>query len=316
MGLNPPDATKNLSDNQMIPDRLLRTRAVLDAMGVSWEMVFADDGSTDATPVILRRLNSEDARIGFVSLSRNFGKEIALTAGLDHARGQAVVVIDADLQDPPEVIPELVARWREGYDVVFAQRTAREGETRLKKLTAYLFYRVINSLADRPIPPDVGDFRLMSRRAVDGLGLLRERHRFMKGLFAWVGFRQIAVPYARAPRAAGTTKWNYWRLWNFSLEGITSFSIRPLQFSAYFGIFVATLAAIYGFYMLFFTLFFGNPVAGYPSLFVAVLFMGGVQLMTLGIIGEYIGRIFNETKHRPLYLVAEVQPARIDGFVK
>lgn len=231
-----------------------------------------------------------------------------MTAGLDHARGDAVVVIDADLQDPPELIPELIARWQEGFDVVYARRTIREGESALKRATAHLFYRVINRLADRPIPADVGDFRLMSRRSVDALLQLRERHRFMKGLFAWVGFRETQVLYSRAPRAAGETKWNYWRLWNFSIEGITSFSIRPLQFASYFGFVIAILAAIYGVYIVIRTMLYGNPVAGYPSLLAIVLFLGGVQLITLGIIGEYIGRIFNETKQRPLYLVAETLP--------
>jgi len=240
-----------------------------------------------------------------VSLSRNFGKEIAMTAGLDHSRGQAVVVIDADLQDPPELIAEMIPLWRQGYDVVYARRLVREGETFLKRLTAKAFYRLINQLADQPIPPDVGDFRLMSRRGVDALLKLRERHRFMKGLFAWVGFRQTELPYNRAPRAAGKTKWNYWRLWNFSLEGVTSFSMRPLQFASYFGFLIASLAALYGLFIVVRTVFFGNPVAGYPSLLVAVLFLGGVQLVTLGVIGEYIGRISTETKQRPLYLVAE-----------
>ena len=228
-----------------------------------------------------------------------------MTAGLDHARGQAVIIMDADLQDPPEVIADLVVRWKEGYDVVYARRTAREGESALKRLTAHAFYRIINKLADRPIPADVGDFRLMSWRAVDALSRLGERHRFMKGLFSWIGFRQIEVSYTRAPRAAGQTKWNYWRLWNFSIEGITSFSIGPLQFASYFGFFIAAVAALYGLFFLIRTIILGNPVPGYPSLLVAVLFLGGMQLLTLGIIGEYIGRIFDETKGRPLYLIAE-----------
>jgi polyisoprenyl-phosphate glycosyltransferase len=216
-----------------------------------------------------------------------------------------VVVIDADLQDPPEVIADFIARWREGYDVVYGRRTMRESETALKRLTAHAFYRVINNLADRPIPADVGDFRLMSRRAVDSLSRLRERHRFRKGLFSWIGYRQIEVPYKRAPRAAGETKWNYWRLWNFSIEGITSFSIRPLQFASYFGLIIAVLASAYGVFIIMSTIILGNPVPGYPSLLVAVLFLGGLQLLTLGIIGEYVGRIFHETKERPLYLVTD-----------
>jgi len=289
----------------VLPELLERASAALSATGLTWEMIFADDGSHDATAEIIRAYRQKDPRVGMVSLSRNFGKEIAMTAGLDHARGEAVVVIDADLQDPPELIGEMIAFWKDGYDVVYAKRATREGETNLKRLTAHMFYRVLNKLADRAIPPDVGDFRLMSRRAVNALLQLREQHRFMKGLFVWIGFRQTQVVYRRAPRAAGQTKWNYWRLWNFSIEGFTSFSILPLQFASYFGVLIACLAALYGIYIIVRTIIFGNPVQGYPSLLVTVLFLGGVQLLTLGIIGEYIGRIFNETKQRPLYLVAE-----------
>ncbi len=293
----------------VLPNFIARTKAVLEATGASWEIVFSDDGSHDETAALVRQFHALDCRIGLVSLSRNFGKEIAMTAGLDQARGQAVVVIDADLQDPPELIPSLIARWKEGYDVVYARRTERDGESAVKRATAHLFYRVMNHLADRPIPADVGDFRLMSRRAVDALLQLRERHRFMKGLFTWVGFRQVEILYTRAPRAAGDTKWNYWRLWNFSIEGITSFSIRPLQFASYMGFVIAVAAAGYAFYIVLRTLLYGNPVAGYPSLLAIVLFLGGVQLITLGIIGEYIGRIFNETKQRPLYVIGGLLPA-------
>lgn len=294
------------NEEDVLPEFLLRACTVLQGMGCSWEIVVADDGSRDGTAAIVRAARALDPRIGLVELSRNFGKEIAMTAGLDQARGEAVVVIDADLQDPPELIPALLARWREGFDIVYARRTARDGETWLKRVTAHMFYRVINRLADRPLPPDVGDFRLMSRRAVNALLLLRERHRFMKGLFAWVGFPQSEVAYVRAPRASGETKWNYWRLWNFSIEGITSFSIRPLQFATYFGFLIAILAALYGTTIVVATMISGNPVPGYPSLLAVILFLGGMQLMTLGIIGEYVGRIFDETKQRPLYLVAEI----------
>lgn len=287
-----------------------RVRPFLDDITADWEIVFVDDGSRDSTAAVISRCCQAEPRIALVMLSRNFGKEIAMTAGLDMARGEAVVVIDVDLQDPPELIPELVAKWREGNDVVFARRLEREGETRLKRLTAYGFYRALNAIADNPIPRDVGDFRLMGRRAVDALLLLRERHRFMKGLYSWIGFRQAEVPYVRAPRAAGTTKFNYWRLWNFSIEGFTSFSIRPLQAASYCGFAIAILAVIYGGFIVFQTLLYGNPVAGYPSLLVAVLFLGGVQLISLGIIGEYLGRVFNETKQRPLYLVGDVIASR------
>lgn len=281
--------------------RLSAVRADLDAAS---EVVFVNDGSRDGTLALLKTLSIADPTIGYVDLSRNFGKEIALTAGLDHCRGDAVVVIDADLQDPPELIPLLIQRWREEKaDVVYAQRLSRSGESRLKKLTAYGFYRVMNALGGQQIPVDTGDYRLLNRRAVDALKRLRERHRFMKGLFAWIGFHQVAVPYQRDSRFAGETKWNYWRLWNFSLEAITSFSIAPLKISTYFGLCTAILSVLYGVYIVIRTIIYGNPVAGYPSLLVIVLFMGGVQLISLGVIGEYLGRIFNESKQRPLYLV-------------
>jgi glycosyltransferase involved in cell wall biosynthesis len=219
--------------------------------------------------------------------------------------------MDADLQDPPELIPEMFRRWREdGYDVVYAQRISRAGESFLKRATAHAFYRVINAISGSPIPVDTGDFRLLSRRATDAVLEMRERHRFMKGMFAWIGFPQTAIRYDRDPRFAGTTKWNYRRLWNLSIEGITSFSIVPLKLASYIGIVAATGAGVYGLYFLVRTLLFGNPVAGYPSLLVAVLFLGGVQLLCLGIIGEYLGRVFNETKHRPLYFVSGYHPPR------
>jgi len=282
-----------------------RTSAVLDGLGASYEIVLVNDGSTDGTLALMLALQAADSRIAVLNLSRNFGKEIALTAGLDHARcTDAVVVIDADLQDPPEVIPALVEAARQGFDVAYAQRSIRHGESWLKRTTAHGFYRVMQSLGGRvQLPRDTGDFRLMSRRALDALLALREQHRFMKGLFAWVGFPSVAVPYERAPRAAGTTKWNWWKLWNLSLEGITSFTVGPLKIASYMGLAVAFFSALYILQLLVRTVFFGNPVAGYPSLMAAVLFLGGVQMMMLGIIGEYLGRVFNETKGRPLYLV-------------
>jgi glycosyltransferase involved in cell wall biosynthesis len=278
------------------------------------EVIYVNDGSRDDTLVILRLLRERDPTIAIINLSRNFGKEIALTAGLDYSHGDAVIVIDADLQDPPELIPTLIKRWREDEaDVVLARRCSRAGESWFKKVTAYSFYRVINALSRQTIPLDTGDFRLLSRRAVDAVTMLRERHRFMKGLFAWVGYRQVFVPYEREKRFAGATNWNYWRLWNFSLEGITSFSIGPLKVATYIGLFTAAAAVFYGSYIIGRTILFGNPVPGYPSLLVFILFLGGVQLVSLGIIGEYVGRVFNETKHRPLYLVDAVLPGRPDN---
>jgi glycosyltransferase involved in cell wall biosynthesis len=276
------------------------------------EVVYVNDGSKDDTLAVLRRLREHDPSISIVNLSRNFGKEIALTAGLDHSCGDAVIVIDADLQDPPELIPTLIKRWREDEaDVVFAQRRSRLGESWFKRGTAYVFYRVMNALGRQPVPVDTGDFRLLSRRAADAVRMLREQHRFMKGLFAWIGYRQIAVPYDRDRRAAGTTKWNYWKLWKLSLEGITSFSLVPLKIATYVGLFTATISVVYGCYFITRTILFGNPVAGYPSLLVIITFLGGVQLLSLGIIGEYLGRVFNETKQRPLYLVDFVLPGQV-----
>jgi glycosyltransferase involved in cell wall biosynthesis len=286
-----------------------RLTATMEPLG-SWEAIYVDDGSEDATRDVVELLRRDNPRVALVSLSRNFGKEIATTAGLDHAHGDAVIVIDADLQDPPEVIPELVAAWRLGFDMVCARRRVREGETALKKLTARLFYRLMRNTGHVRLPEDIGDFRLMSRRVVDAVSRLREQHRFMKGLFAWVGFPTTTVLYDRAPRCAGHGKWNYWKLWNFALEGITSFTVMPLKVATYLGLFVALLSAIYGAQVVVKTLLIGNPVAGYPSLMTVMLFLGGIQLMTLGVIGEYLGRIFNETKRRPLYLVERFLPSR------
>ena len=293
---------------EVLPAFHRRLAAVMDQLG-AWEVVYVDDGSRDATPHLLDTLQRTEPRAAIVRLSRNFGKEIATTAGLEHAGGEAVIVIDADLQDPPEVIPELVAAWREGFDMVYAERRARDGETWLKKATASLFYRLMQKLGRVHLPRNAGDFRLMSRRVVDAVLQLREQHRFMKGLFAWVGFPTKAVLYDRAPRQAGTTKWSYWKLWNLALEGITSFTVMPLKVATYLGVLVATFAVIYGAQVVVKTLLFGNPVAGYPSLMTVILFLGGVQLVTLGVIGEYLGRVFNETKQRPLYLVERFVPS-------
>lgn len=259
-----------------------------------------NDGSRDETSPVLREFAGQSGRVAVIELSRNFGKEMAMTAGLDHADGDAVVIIDADLQDPPELIVELIRHWRQGYDVVNARRTHRHGESALKKLTAHAFYRVIQRMSRRvTIPRDVGDFRLLSRRAVAALRQLREQHRFMKGLFAWIGYPQIAIPYERDARHAGDTKWGYWKLWNFAIEGITSFSTGPLLVATYVGVFTALTAFLYALLIIYQTLVHGNPVQGYPSLMVVILFLGGVQLMSIGIIGEYLGRMFDETKGRP-----------------
>lgn len=275
------------------------------------EMIFINDGSKDKTQAIMDRLANIDDRVSTIALSRNFGKESAMTAGLDMAEGDAVAIFDADLQDPPELLLQFVEKWEAGYDVVYAKRCQRDGETWLKKATAHAFYRVIKKLSKVSIPSDTGDCRLMSRRVVQALGQLREHHRFMKGLFAWVGYPSIAVSYRREPRLAGRTKFNYWALWNFALEGITSFTIAPLKLATYLGTFFAIGAFAMGAWIIMKTLIWGDPVRGYPSLVVTVLFLGGIQLFFIGILGEYLGRIFDETKGRPLYLVEKHRSSRI-----
>lgn len=283
-----------------------RLERVMGELGLSYEIICVDDGSKDETLDLLILHRHRNSAIKVISLSRNFGKDIAMTAGIDFAGGEAVIPIDADLQDPPELIAELVEKWREGYEVVYAQRRSRQGETWVKRFTAKTFYRVISSMTAISIPRDTGDFRLMDRRAVEALKQLPERTRFMKGLFAWVGFKQIAVPYDRAQRHRGQTKWNYWRLWNFALDGITSFSFGPLRIWSYVGFAIALVAFCRGTFLILRTLLFGTDLPGYASLMVTMLFLGGVQLMTLGIMGEYLGRIYEEVKGRPLYLVRDL----------
>lgn len=289
----------------VLPLLVPRLDTALATIDADVRVLFVDDGSTDATPHELARIANNDARVGVIRLARNFGKEAAMTAGLDHADADAVVILDADLQDPPELIRDFWAQFRQGVDIVYGVRRSRAGESWLKRFTAATFYRLIDRMSDTPIPRDTGDFRLMSRRAVDALKQLRERHRFMKGLFGWIGFRQVAVHYERAPRAAGASKFNFWKLWNFALEGITSFSTVPLRIATYLGLITALIAFIYGGIIIAKTLMYGEPVRGYPSLMSVMLFLGGVQLVALGIIGEYLGRIYGETKNRPLYLIEE-----------
>ncbi|MEK0083598.1 glycosyltransferase family 2 protein [Benzoatithermus flavus] len=289
-----------------------RLAATLDRLGETAEVIYINDGSHDRTRPVLDRLQTRDPRVAVIDLSRNFGKEVALTAGLHHARGQAVIVIDADLQDPPELIPELVAPWRErGVDVVYAQRIARAGESWLKRATAHLFYRLMQHVGRVHLPPDTGDYRLLSRRAVEALNQYPEQHRFMKGLFTWIGFEQVAVRYERDPRFAGRTKWSYAKLVNLAIEGITSFTSAPLRFASILGLAIAGLAFVDALWIIYKTLRYGDPVAGYPSLMTTILFLGGVQLTAIGILGEYLGRVFDETKHRPLYHVKDYRPARL-----
>ncbi len=280
-----------------------RVLKVLKPLNVSYEILFIDDGSKDDSLEKLLEIRGRDSKVKVVQFSRNFGKEIAVSAGLDLAEGKAAIPIDADLQDPPELIPSLIEKWKAGYDVVYAKRTKRMGESWLKRWTASLFYRLIAKMTNIDIPEDAGDYRLLSRAAVEQLKRLRERHRFMKGLFTWVGFKQTAVFFERDPRYSGKTKWNYWKLWNFAIEGITSFSYIPLQAASYLGLLVSVFAFFYGVFIIVFKLLHGIAVPGYASLMAAVLFLGGIQLLTLGILGEYIGRIYDEVKQRPLYVI-------------
>lgn len=301
-----------LNEEAAIPVFLAAVERVLGPTGLALEILFVDDGSTDATRAIIASHAARDPRIRGLALSRNFGKEAALSAGLDHAAGDAVVPIDVDLQDPLELIPDFVARWREGYDVVYGVRSDRSTDHPLKRLSATLFYRIFNAVADTRIPMDTGDFRLMDRRVIEVVRQLPERERFMKGLFAWVGFRSLGIPFERAARSAGTTKWKPLRLWRFAVQGLTSFSTLPLQVWVYLGAVIALLSFLYGSFIVIRTLVLGIDLPGYPSLMVVVLFLGGVQLLSLGVIGEYLGRLYTEVKARPLYVVDEVFPPRQD----
>jgi glycosyltransferase involved in cell wall biosynthesis len=278
----------------------------LSGVTENFEIICINDGSTDSSLSLLQRLHRAEPRIKVVDLTRNFGKELALTAGLDAATGDAVIPMDADLQDPPELIPKLVERWLEGFDMVVAVRDDRRSDSWLKRNAANMFYRVIGRIGEVPVPSNAGDFRLIDRTVVEVLKRLPERNRFMKGIFAWVGFRQAVVTYARPPRVAGESKWGYWKLWNLALEGIFSMTTMPLRVWTYFGVGVALLAGCYMVFIVVRTLLYGVDVAGYPSLIVAILFFSGINMVGLGILGEYVGRIFVEVKQRPLYLINDM----------
>jgi glycosyltransferase involved in cell wall biosynthesis len=278
---------------------------VLTQLGLEYEIICINDGSNDSTLEKLLTHHQNNPQIKIINFSRNFGKEIALTAGLHHASGQAIIPIDTDLQDPPELIAEMIEKWREGYDVVYAVRRQRLGESSLKCFTANAFYRFINAISDTPIPRDTGDFRLFDCKVVKELNRIPERTRFMKGLFAWVGFKQVGIEYDRQPRYRGKTKWNYWKLWNFALDGITLFSTLPLRLWSYVGIIISLFSFGYASFLILRTIIHGKDVPGYASIMVAVLFLGGLQLISLGVIGEYLGRVYAETKKRPLYIINE-----------
>jgi len=283
-----------------------RLLPVLRGLGVRYEIVAVNDGSSDRTLEALLAQRAREPALVLIDLSRNFGKEAALTAGLDHAAGAAVVVIDADLQDPPELLPQLVAQWRAGSEVVLARRVDRSADPVAKRASAGLFYRLFNRLAETPIPANVGDMRLLDQAVVQALRRLPERQRFMKGLFAWVGFRTVAVDFVREPRAAGASKFSFWPLWNLALQGITSFSTLPLRIWTWIGLLVALLSFVYASFLVVRTLVHGIDVPGYASIMVIVLFLGGLQLMGIGLLGEYLGRTYLEAKQRPLYVVRAV----------
>lgn len=291
------------NEEEMISIFFGRILPILEQLEEGFEIICINDGSTDNTLENLLTASQSDSRIRVIDLSRKFGKEAALTCGIDHACGDAVIPIDADLQDPPELIPEMVKSWRQGSEVVLAQRTNRQTDSFMKRKTAEWFYNVHNAISESEINCNVGDFRLMDRKVVNALKKLPERRRFMKGLFAWLGFRQTLIPYIREQRQAGKSKFSGWRLWNFAIEGITSFSMVPLRIWLYIGSMVATLAFLYGLIIIGRVIIFGRDTPGYASLATIMLFLGGVQLIGLGILGEYIGRIYSETKERPIYIV-------------
>ncbi len=299
------------NEEDSIAPFLERTMPILDAIivehgpDVSFEVLFVDDGSTDKTLSILKQRRSDDSRISIVTLSRNFGKDQALAAGLAHAAGQTVVPIDVDLQDSPELIPDMVRKWTQGYDIVYAARADRSTDSWAKRFTAGMFYRIFNAMADRPIPKNAGDFRLLSRDVVDVLNRFPERARFMKGLFAWVGFRQCSLPFSREQRAAGETSWSYWKLWNFAIDGITSSTTVPLRIWSYVGGIIAIIGFAYAGFLIVRTMIFGVDVPGFASVMVLVLFFGGLNLLSVGILGEYLGRTYTEVKGRPLYIVRD-----------
>ena len=293
------------NEDESIEIFLTTVEPFLERAALCFEIVFVNDGSRDDTLARLLDCSRRDPRIRVVNLSRNFGKEAALTAGIDHARGDILIPMDIDLQDPPDLFGPFIERWREGYDIVYGVRETRALDTASKRLSAKWFYWVFNSMSPVPIPANVGDFRLVDRRAVQVLRQLPERNRFMKGLFAWAGFKQTAVEYDRVERTTGTTKFNYWKLWTLALDGITSASTVPLRIWSYVGAAFALVALAHAAFIVSRTLLFGNAVPGYASIMVSVLFLGGMQLLSLGILGEYVGRILTETKQRPLYIVRD-----------
>jgi len=296
------------NEEEVIEETHKRLREVMDRCGENYELVFVNDGSRDRTVEIVEGLCRKDPHLRLVNFSRNFGHQIAITAGMDYAEGQAIVVIDADLQDPPEVILQMIAKWKEGYDVVYGQRVKRKGETAFKKLTALMFYRLLRNMTNVEIPVDTGDFRLIDRKVAEVLKGLKEKNRFVRGLVSWVGFRQTSVEYVREERWAGETKYPLRKMLRFAMDGITSFSHKPLRLATYIGFTLSGISFLYLLVVLFQALFFANTtIQGWASIVAINLFFNGIMLVLLGIIGEYIGRIYDESKNRPLYIVREVR---------
>ncbi|HEY2566526.1 MAG TPA: glycosyltransferase family 2 protein [Candidatus Aquirickettsiella sp.] len=300
------------NEHEVLKNFHSRLNSTLISIHKPIEILYVDDGSQDASSEIIMQLKNHDLRISYLALSRNFGKEIALTAGLNYAQGEFVIIMDADLQHPPELIPQFIQAAQQGYDIVYARPINRQIESWIKRMLTHIFYKTINSVANIHIPSHASDFRLLSRRAIEAIQKINEQHRFMKGLFAWVGYPQKSIDYKMDARFAGKTKWSYLKLWNFAIEGITSFTIMPLKLASYLGLITAFIAFLYGVIIISKTILFGDSARGYPSLMVVVLFLGSIQLFSLGIIGEYLGRTFNETKNRPLYFIKNYFPNNFD----
>lgn len=295
-----------LNEEKGLDALVARLKPVLDGCGLVWEVIFIDDGSRDATPDILRRLNTEDRRLKGVSFSRNFGKELAVAAGLDHATGDGVVLMDADLQHPPEIITAFIAKWFEGYDIVYGQRDDRQADSLARRAFSKVFYGAFKAMSGTTLPDGAGDFRLLDRKAVDALRQMRERVRFNKGLYAWIGFKSTGVEFHVPPRHdGGVSRFNLRRLWRFALDGLVSFTTMPLRVWSYVGVIVSALAFVYIVGFLLKMLLYGGGASGFPTLIISILFLGGVQLISLGVIGEYLGRMYEEVKGRPLYIVAD-----------
>ncbi len=300
------------NEEQVLEQLYNRLVSVMDELSqYLFEVLLVNDGSSDNTLLLMKELRVRDKRFSYLNLSRNFGKEIAMIAGLDYVKGDCVVIIDADLQDPPELIKEMVVYWEEGYEDVYAKRRTREGESWLKKTTSSVYYKLLKKITRIPIQEDTGDFRLLDRRCIEALKQIRESQRYTKGMFSWIGYNKKEILFDRDPREAGETKWNYTRLLELAIEGVTSSTILPLRLSTFLGCMTSMLAFTYMIIVIFKALIYGDPVAGYPSMISVILFMGGIQLLCLGVIGEYIGRIFNETKRRPLYLVDEYNEDKV-----